>query len=149
MVILEYFKNSADVPTPRRANETDAGLDLFLPEDLEILPWNSAVVDSGIYIRPYTTRPNYYTYTEVKSKSGLGFKNRILAFPGVVDETYNQQTIKVLLFNMSPDKFFRPAGQSFVQLIVFELPKISLVENLNLLTEGGNRDGFGSTDTLL
>ena len=40
----------------------------------------------------------------IHSRSGLAFKNKILAFNGLIDSNYTGE-IKVLLFNLSDEDF--------------------------------------------
>lgn len=123
---------------PTRAHETDAGLDLYTPDDFTVQGKDSAVVDTGVHI---AIPAGYVGF--VKSKSGLMVKQDITT-DGTVDAGYTG-SIAVKLFNHSYDDkhFFR--GQKIAQLVILPIitPELELVSDLEDTERGAG--GFGST----
>lgn len=123
---------------PTRAHETDAGLDLFTPDDFTVPAKGSEVVDTGVHL---AIPVGYVGF--VKSKSGLMVKQDITT-DGTVDAGYTG-SIKVKLFNHGYDDkhFFR--GQKIAQLVILPIitPELDLVSDLEETERGTN--GFGST----
>lgn len=138
---------------PTRAHSTDAGLDLYAPEDVcvpgcetgfimdfgcvEVLV-GSATIDTGVHVQI----PAGYVGM-IKSKSGLNVKHGILS-EGVIDAGYTG-SIRVKLYNMGKADFHIKKGQKISQLVILPIitPNLELVGSLEE-TERGN-GGFGST----
>lgn len=123
---------------PERAHSTDAGLDLFTPEEFTVQGKNSAVVDTGVHI----AIPSGYVGF-VKSKSGLMVKNDITT-DGTVDAGYTG-SIKIKLFNHGYDDKHFLRGQKIAQLVILPIitPELELVSDLEETDRGTG--GFGST----
>lgn len=123
---------------PTRAHSTDAGLDLYTPEEFTVQGKDSEVIDTGVHI---AIPVGYVGF--VKSKSGLMVKNDITT-DGTVDAGYTG-SIKVKLFNHGfDDKYFLP-GQKIAQLVILPIitPELDLVDELEDTERGTG--GFGST----
>lgn len=138
---------------PTRAHEADAGLDLYAPCDVELVGCfsikigicvtgdvfiGSNVIDTGVHIE---LPPN--TVGMIKSKSGLNTKHGLIC-EGVIDEGYTG-SIKVKLYNLSPDSYIVHKGDKIAQLVILPIvkPELELVDEL-ADTERGDK-GFGST----
>ena len=132
------FKLDDGAFVPTRAHETDAGLDMYTPDDFTVPGKDSAVVDTGVHV---AIPVGYVGF--VKSKSGLMVKNDITT-DGTVDAGYTG-SIKIKLFNHGYDDkhFFR--GQKIAQLVLLPIitPELEVVEELTATERGDN--GFGST----
>ena len=125
---------------PRRANPTDAGVDLAAVEKVTIHPGQRALVDLGIQVQ---VPPGYYL--RIAPRSGLAVKNGVHIGAGVVDEGY-QGNVKVLVFNLGGIALEIEPGMRIAQGI---LEKISLgdvveVDAFETATTRG-KGGFGST----
>lgn len=131
-------KLDAGAILPHRAHETDAGADLFTPEDFTLAPWGSHTVDTGVHIE---LPPN--TKCDIRSKSGLNTKHDIIS-EGLVDEGYTG-SIRVRLHNLSGKPYGFRRGDKITQIVVTPVyyPEIVEVDEI----DGGERgsDGFGST----
>ena len=123
---------------PERAYPTDAGADLRTPHDVLIMPYGSAVIDTGVHIElPINT------VGMLKSKSGLNVKHGITS-EGVIDVGYTG-SIVVKLYNNSDKAYGFKAGDKISQLVIMPIltPTFELVDEFEE-TERGN-GGFGST----
>ena len=123
---------------PTRAYETDAGLDLYSPEEVHIPPKWFATIDTGVHVELPKN-----TVGMVKSKSGLNVKHGIQS-EGVIDVGYTG-SIRVKLYNHSGRWYKVCKGDKISQLVILPIltPDIELVDELDE-TERGN-GGFGST----
>jgi len=118
------------------------GLDLFSAENSNSKEINScyhyAILKTGIRIE----LPFGY-HMMVGSRSGLGFKQHIQAFPGIIDHSYRGE---ILIKLYSPLPFEISAGDKIAQGLIFSSLPYNIVEGVvNIDTERGER-GFGSTD---
>lgn len=128
--------NNAIMPT--RAHSTDAGLDLYSPEDHIIKAHSDVVIDTGVHIElPENTAGL------LKSKSGLNVIYSITS-DGVIDVGYTG-SIKVKLYNHSNQNYSVSKGDKITQLLIVPIvaPELEVVKNLKP-TDRGNA-GFGST----
>lgn len=128
---------------PTRAHETDAGLDLYMP-DMDDRCWDvipahgSLVIDTGVHV----LIPNGYVGM-IKSKSGLNIKYGITS-EGVIDSGYTG-SIVVKLYNHSDDEIVVDCGDKISQLVIMPIitPMVKLVDEFPVTDRGDN--GFGST----
>ncbi len=138
---------------PTRAHETDAGLDLYAPEDVWVpgcelrhiinlhnteIKVGAATIDTGVHVEI----PAGYVGM-VKSKSGLNVKYGITS-EGVIDAGYTG-SIRVKLYNHSEKPMGIKKGQKISQLVILPIitPELELVGSLEETARGGG--GFGST----
>lgn len=126
---------------PTRAHSTDAGLDLYTPEDFVLLSLggiDSQTVDTGVHIEI----PTGYVGM-IKSKSGLNV-NRGVVTEGVIDAGYTG-SIKVKVYNLSGDIQHFRRGDKIAQLVILPIvtPALKLVDKFAETERGDN--GFGST----
>lgn len=123
---------------PTRAHKTDAGLDLYSPEQVYIESHGSAVIDTGVHIE---LPPG--SVGMIKSKSGLNVWHGLVS-EGVIDEGYTG-SIMIKLYNHSVEGYEVARGDKISQLIVLPVIIPSLQETDKLdETERGD-DGLGST----
>lgn len=123
---------------PTRAHATDAGLDLYARHDQRILPYSSAVFDTGVHVE----LPKGCAGVLI-SKSGLNVKQDITS-TGLVDEGF-VGAIKVKLYNHGPTVQVICAGQKISQLVVVPV-RYEPVEISDEIKGGERGDkGFGST----
>jgi dUTP pyrophosphatase len=136
---LPIILNSEDAILPTRANETDAGLDLYSVESKTLMPMERHLFNTKISI----ALPKG-TYGRVAPRSGLALKKGIDVLAGVVDETFRGE-IGVILINLSNQNVTINKGDKIAQLIIE--PCLSLSpEKVKQLDETKRGDGgFGST----
>src|SRR5690606_6135893 len=90
-----------DAKMPYRANEGDAGLDLFSTEEKIVKAGETALIGTGIQMElPKGTE------AQIRPRSGLALRHSItlLNTPGTIDEGYRGE-IKVILINHGKEDF--------------------------------------------
>jgi dUTP pyrophosphatase len=127
---------------PTQAYEGDAGLDLAACEGLELAPGERGVVGTGLAV----AIPEGHAGL-VLPRSGLAARHglTIVNAPGLIDAGYRGE-VKVVLLNTDPgESFVVEAGMRIAQLVVVDVPSVSVVEVGEL--EGSERGigGFGSS----
>lgn len=123
---------------PTRAHSTDAGLDLYSPVDVMIMPQANAVIDTGVHVE---LPPGSVGF--LKSKSGLNVRHGILG-EGVIDAGYTG-SIRVKLYNHGGEEYYIQRGDKITQLVILPviLPDLEQVDRLEDTERGCG--GFGST----
>lgn len=100
-----------------------------------------AVVRTGLRIHL-----PYMYHMRMASRSGLGFKRNIFAFPGTIDNSYRGEImIKLFQFTDEPEPFVIEAGDRVAQGILFETPYVSIEEGEVSTETSRGTGGFGST----
>ncbi|AVQ99584.1 dUTP diphosphatase [Oceanobacillus sp. M65] len=126
---------------PFRANEGDAGMDLFSIEEKTIKAGESALVRTGIQIElPQGTE------AQVRPRSGLALKHSVtvLNSPGTIDEGYRGE-IKVILINHGKEDFQVLKQMRIAQMVVAPVAQINLVETVIMSETARDKGGFGSS----
>lgn len=123
---------------PTRAHDTDAGLDLYSPIEINIPSGWSRYINTGVHIQlPHGTAGL------IVSKSGLNVNHGITS-TGLIDEGYTG-AIRVRLYNKSPEDYQIHVGDKISQLVVIPVlyEPVEIADSI----EGGERgdNGFGST----
>jgi dUTP pyrophosphatase len=127
---------------PTQAYEGDAGLDLAACEPLELAPGERGVVGTGLAV----AIPDGHAGL-VLPRSGLAARHglTIVNAPGLIDAGYRGE-VKVVLLNTDPGESFTvEPGMRIAQLVVVDVPAVSVVEVDEL--DGSERGvgGFGSS----
>lgn len=146
-----YYRDMHTIPVmldkgakmPTRAHETDAGLDLYMP-DMDDCSWDvipahgSLIIDTGVHV----LIPEGYVGM-IKSKSGLNVKYGITS-EGVIDAGYTG-SIVVKLYNHSDNEIAVECGDKISQLVILPIitPTVKLVDKFPDTDRGDS--GFGST----
>ena len=125
--------------TPTRANESDAGYDLFSIEKAYLPAGERKVVRTGISV---AIPPGFYG--RVAPRSGLAVKRGIDVLAGVIDSGYRGE-IGVVLQNLSDYDFEFLQGERIAQLILEQCNTIGWVEVEKLEDSVRSDGGFGST----
>lgn len=123
---------------PERAHDLDAGYDLRSPIRAYVLPYSSAIIDTGVHIEI----PEGYVGM-LKSKSGLNVKHDITS-EGVIDSGYTG-SICVKLYNHGQNAYEVNKGDKISQLVIMPIitPALEIVDHLDSTERGDG--GFGST----
>ena len=135
--------NKSGYDVPFYATELSAGMDLkaAIEEPIELDSLCRAMVPTGLYI----ALPEGYE-AQIRPRSGLAAKHGVTVCnsPGTVDADYRGE-IKVILVNLSKDKFVINPGERIAQMIIAKYEKIEWdeVEMLDETERGAG--GFGST----
>lgn len=138
-VYMEVKLLNENAKLPSYGSIGAAGMDISSCEDIIIYPRSRRVVHTGIAV----SIPFGYEL-QVRSRSGLAFKNLVTVFPGTIDSDYRGE-IKVLVDNYSNERFFISKGMRVAQMVLNKIDQAHIVkvDALNK-TERGEK-GFGST----
>lgn len=134
---------------PKYMTALAAGLDLPAAEFGVLPPGASLVVDTGIKLADLLKEELGWTFTDgknileaqVRSRSGLAARHGIVALLGTIDLDY-KDSIKVILFNHSKEKFDIHPGDRIAQLVF-----AWVYRSTHLLTSTERTGGLGSTGT--
>lgn len=139
-----YFKVKLlypDALAPKRANPTDAGLDIFSYENCALNPNEIRLVKTGFSI----STPTGYE-AQIRSRSGLCLKKGIIVLnaPGTIDSSYRGE-VGVILMNVSKNGYFISKGDRIAQMVLNKvfLDNPTIVKELDKTNRDNN--GFGST----
>ncbi|MCW1888570.1 MAG: dUTP diphosphatase [Candidatus Moranbacteria bacterium] len=140
-MIIQAKKIHPEAKLPERAHASDAGLDLFILDDVVLEKGAIVVLGTGIAM----AIPEGYVGL-IWDKSGLAARHGLTCLGGVIDAGYRGE-IMVTLANLGTDAYTITKHQKIAQLLIQEvaLPKLEEVEELDETLRGENR--FGSTGT--
>ena len=126
---------------PAKAHPDDAAFDLRSRKEMEIAPGTSALVPTGLFLE---LPPGYEA--QVRPRSGLALKKAItvLNTPGTIDAGYRGE-VGVILINHGKEPFAIARGDRIAQMVIQQLPEITLEEASELSETGRGAGGFGST----
>lgn len=137
------IQKTMNVPDPTRAHDTDAGLDLYIPEGQGCLIRPGAVytIDLGVRV---AIPDGYYGQLTLRSsagKSGLAMPNGV----GVIDSGY-RGNLKVLVTALT-EPTMAAVGERICQLIILPMPPVDV--KIGVIDDNTDRGvgGFGSTGT--
>ena len=135
-----------DVKTPVRGTEKSAGIDFFVPDDINpyrVASGESACIPSGIKANV----PTGFALI-VFNKSGVALKRNLAVGACVIDEDY-QGEIHLHVYNFGTETEVINRGEKLVQMILLPVfyDEIEEVSEGNLFEKESNRGegGFGST----
>ena len=138
---IPLIKLDTALPTPMRAHDGDAGVDLYAREDTVLEPSEWAAVPTGVAVAIPAGHVGL-----VAPRSGLAVAHAISVVngPGVIDSGYRGE-LKAVLINHSPKAVTLRRGDRIAHLLVLPMPDWSLdvVDALEETTRG--EGGFGST----
>ena len=153
---IKYSKLHTEGKEPFRANESDAGYDLFSTEYVTLEPFQRKLVSTGINIEI----PQGF-YGRIAPRSGLACKKGIDVMAGVIDSGYRGE-VKVLLinlnfegYNLKPNAFeamfgsankieIKP-GDRIAQLIIEKCHDVEWKAMKTLEESRRGEQGFGSS----
>lgn len=148
-MIIEYTTLHDKVTLPKRANPSDAGLDIhYSPkEDLtvRVFPGQSVVLETGLKFGV----PHGYML-EVKNRSSVASKRSLLVGACVIDSGYNGE-VKINLHNVGEEPQVLNPGDKIAQLVMVPVVHFrasrsddALYEDPITISARGD-GGFGST----
>ena len=130
-----------DARFPYRANEGDAGLDLFSVEEKTIKPGEAELIRTGLQIElPKGTE------AQIRPRSGLALKHSVtvLNSPGTIDEGYRGE-IKIILINHGKEDFIVEKQMRIAQMIIAPVLHVKMEQAEVLSGSGRDLGGFGSS----
>lgn len=125
--------------TPTRANEFDAGFDLYASEDRLIAPQSREVIRTGIALEIPDGLAGL-----IWPRSGLSVKQGIDVLAGVIDSGYRGE-IMVCLLNTSVYSVNISTGDRIAQILFQQVPSIELSVRQSLSSSERGDKGFGSS----
>jgi dUTP pyrophosphatase len=131
-----------DAVLPSQAYDGDAGLDLAACERVELQPGERAAVGTGLAV----AIPEGHAGL-VLPRSGLAARHglTVVNSPGLVDAGYRGE-LQVILLNTDPrERFTVEPGMRIAQLVVVEIPAVSLLEVEELEATERGAGGMGSS----
>lgn len=130
------------VELPSYAYTGDAGLDLRANETVDILPHGRVLIPTGLAI----ALPDGYAGF-VQPRSGMALKRglSIANTPGLIDAHYRGE-LKIIAVNLDAEEPIHiERGERIAQLVIQEVPVVTLVEVDELDETDRGTGGFGSS----
>ena len=125
---------------PTKANDTDAGYDLYALEDSEIGANNHKLIKTGISM----AIPKGYVGL-IWPRSGLAYKSGLDVFAGVIDAGYRGD-VGVILYNSRVSNHYQvKKGDRIAQILFQKVKTFDLVEVDDLDDSQRGQGGFGSS----
>ena len=130
------------VELPSYAYEGDAGLDLRSNIDIELAPFERALIPTGLAI----AIPDGFAGF-VQPRSGLAIKRgfSIVNTPGLIDAHYRGELMIIGINLDSRESIHIARGERIAQLVIQEVPTVNLVEVEELDETDRGSGGFGSS----
>lgn len=138
-VNIKKLHENAKIPT--YAHSFDAGMDLYTPIAVEILPMQRVQMRTGIAFEI----PDGYVGL-IWDKSGLSHKKGLKLLGGVVDSGYRGEVL-VGAVNLGQDKITFEAGEKVAQMLIQKVEHPELFEVDELTDTERGEGAFGSTGT--
>ena len=160
LIPIEYCNSEAKMPT--YAHLTDAGMDIYLTEDVTIRPGETKLLPTGLKVAlPF----GYELQVRPKSGRSLKSKLRIANTPGTIDAGYRDE-IGIIVDNIDQvikggeldeaghltgilwgSDITLSKGEKIAQLVLSEVPKAVFyeVDSVAAIENDGRQGGFGST----
>ena len=138
MTKLQIKLLSENATMPKRANEFDSGLDLYVSETVKIPPQTTKLVKTDVAIKlPYGYEG------QVRPRSGKSLKTKLRVALGTIDYTYHKE-IGIITDNISDKPIIVQKGERLAQLVIVPVSYMQPVEVERFENES-NRGAYGST----
>lgn len=141
IVHFELIREGAQIPV--YAHDTDAGADVYAPEDFAIPPHSFGVkVPVG-----FKMAMNSGWEMQVRPRSGMSMKTqlRIANTPGTIDADYRNE-VAILFDNFSDEPYYIKAGDRIAQFVISPVHRFKGLVTESVANIGNNRGGgFGSS----
>lgn len=141
-ITLPIVRLDPSVELPSYAYAGDAGLDLRSSEDVVLRPFERRLISTGLAI----AIPDGYAGF-VQPRSGLALKRGLSMAntPGLIDAHYRGE-LKVCAINLDPaEDIVISKGERIAQLVIQQVPAVTLKELDELDQTDRGAAGFGST----
>lgn len=138
---LKVVRIHEEARLPCRANEGDAGVDLYTIEEKTIQPGETALIRTGIQIGlPKGTE------AQIRPRSGLALNHSItvLNSPGTIDEGFRGE-LKVILINHGRTAFQVEKHMRIAQMVIAPVMHVHIEQTDQLSATERDEGGFGST----
>ena len=121
-------------------HEGDAGLDLYVIDDMKFKPMETKLIKLGISCEPKDGKAYYLMPRSSISKTPLRMANSI----GLIDGGYRGE-IMACCDNIKDFSYSISKGQRLFQLVAFDSSSIKYIIKDNLAGSTRGQGGFGST----
>ena len=132
-----------DLPLPRYATSGSSGMDLHadVKEELTLQPGDIKMVSCGIYL----SIPEGYE-AQIRPRSGLAMKHGIslVNSPGTIDSDY-RGLLSLIMINLGTRPFAITRGDRVAQMVIKDVVKCELEEQVELDDTARSVGGFGHT----
>ena len=139
MDIIKVKKLSDNTILPSKANDSDAGWDLYSSENASIPPSSRLLVGTSVSMAIPSDSVGL-----IWPRSGLAVKKGVDVFAGVIDSGYRGE-IKVCLFNSSDKTVEITEGDRIAQILIQKINNVTFKESDDLSETSRGRGGFGSS----
>lgn len=135
----ELVVNCIATKVPTYGTEYSAGADLYSTETKTIAPHSSETFSTGFKLE---LPANHVAF--VKGRSGLMFRNGVIAGDGTIDADYRGE-VKVFLHNLTDTPYEVKFGERIAQLVVLRYVQCNFNQVEELTTTYRGEGGFGHT----
>ena len=127
---------------PAYAYPGDAGLDLRSSVDMELAPFQRALIPTGIAM---AVPEGYAGFVLPRSGSAIKHGLSLVNAPGLIDSSYRGE-IKANAINLDPENVLRiQRGDRVAQLVIMATPLVTLSAQEELEASERGAGGFGSS----
>ena len=140
-ILIKRLSNRGLLPKYETAGSSGMDIAAFIEKNIEIDPGEKALIPTGFSV----SIPKGFEI-QIRPRSGLAAKKGIsvLNTPGTIDVDYRGE-IKVILINLSKNKFLVENNLRIAQMVVCPIVKVKLTETEDLSETIRGEGGFGST----
>lgn len=136
---LKIKKIHREAILPKYATIGDAGMDLFVMEEVKITPGEIARIRSGISMEI----PDGYVGL-CWDKSGLAQKHGIKVLAGVIDSGFRGELVMAVV-NLGKETYVFEKGHKVMQMLIQKVEHPEIIEVSELSETERGEGGFGST----
>ena len=133
---LQFVKLNENATTPNKANESDAGFDLYASHGAILEKHTHKLIKTGIAMQI----PKGYVGL-IWPRSGMAYKYGIDVFAGVIDSGYRGEIM--MKFTRGINHYC--VGDRIGQIMILPYPQIEFEEAEKLSETNRGSGGFGST----
>lgn len=139
---IPILLTDADLDVPAYAYPGDAGLDLRSAVDIDLQPFERALIPTGIAL---AIPRGYAGFVLPRSGSAIKQGLSLVNAPGLIDSSYRGE-IKVIAINLDPkEPLAIRRNDRIAQLVVLETPVVTLAKVDELEDSQRGAGGFGSS----
>lgn len=136
---LKIKRLDKGLPMPSYQTDGANGIDIYITEDIYIMPNDNEKISFGIAIEIPKNHVGIIT-----TRSGVGFKQSVEHRVGVIDEDYRGE-LKGKLYNYSKNIVAYNRGDRVAQLLIVPCPQMIIEEVEELSDTKRGEKGFGSS----
>ena len=141
MTEIKMMRLDKELPMPRRAHSTDAGIDLLATEDTTLFTGTTELVGTGIAVEvPAGHVGLLFIRSSIAAQRGVGLANAV----GVIDADYRGE-VKLALLSHSRLPQYIERGERIGQLVIVPCLTGEVIEVVSLNDTERGAAGFGST----